>query len=62
MGAAATTLRPTALLVPGAVNGDLTVAFDHQFNTGNWRACRHSPNEATPQTGRGVRQTIHAIS
>jgi hypothetical protein len=61
MGAAATTLRPTALLVPAAVNGDLTVAFDHQFNTGNRRATRHSCNEAPSQTGRGLRQAIPAI-
>jgi hypothetical protein len=47
--------------VPDALNGDLTAPFNHQFMTGNWRAARHSRNEATPQTGRGTRRTIPAI-
>jgi hypothetical protein len=47
--------------VPAAVNGDLTVAFDHQFNTGNRRATRHSRSEAAPKTRRDAHQAVPAI-
>jgi len=47
--------------VPGALNGDLTVTFDHQFITGNGRATRHGGNKVASQTGRSLSQDVSAI-
>jgi len=57
-GAAATTLRLTALPVPDAVNRDLMAFSGHQISTGNRRASRQGQNKATPQTARAVGKTI----
>ena len=43
-------LRPTALLVPDAVNDDPMAAFDHQRSTANRRAFRQCCNKTTPHT------------
>jgi hypothetical protein len=59
--AAATALRPTALLVPDPSNGDPMAASDHQFSTGNPRASRHCRNKANDQTRRSGCQTIPTV-
>jgi len=60
-GAAATSLRLTALAVPDAENCDLMASCDYQFSTRNWRASRKCHNRATSRTARGRRKTIPAI-
>jgi len=57
-GAAATTLRLTALAVPNDINRDLMASCDHQFSTRNRRASRQSRNNPTPQTRRADEKTI----
>ena len=51
--AAATAPRPTADLVPGVLDYDPTLSFDHHSSTRNRRTARQYRNEAIRQTCRG---------
>jgi len=56
--AAAAPLRPTAQLVPGAVNRKPMRFFDHHRSTRNRNAARRSRSKATRQTVHRAARTI----
>jgi len=60
-GAAATTLRLTALAVPNGINRDPMTSCDHHFSSRNWRASGKCHNRAAFHTDRGGRKIIPAF-
>jgi hypothetical protein len=56
--AAPTALRPTAHLVPDAVNGDPMIFLDHNSSAGNRPASRQCRNQTARQARNSANRTI----